>query len=107
MSKRFAGIALVLTLFAAQATAEEKSLAIGESGWEVFKPASRDATIFDLNYLTEDLLPDADPIGFRFKRFDELTISIAIDPLSRPSEFVGPVTDMNIGAMTLSFAFHF
>ena len=107
MSKRFAGIALMLTLIAAQATADEKTLAIGETGWEVFKPGSRDTTYFDLNYLTEDLLPDADPIGFRFKRFDELTISIAIDPLSRPKEFVGPVTDMNIGAMTLSFAFQF
>ena len=73
MSKRFAGIALMLTLFAAQATAEERTLAIGESGWEVFKPGGRDAAIFDLNYLTADLLPDADPIGFRFKRFDDLT----------------------------------
>ncbi|MDJ0711084.1 MAG: hypothetical protein QNJ14_11865 [Woeseiaceae bacterium] len=107
MSKRFAGIALLLTLCTAPATAEERTLAIGASGWEVFKPASRIATIFDLNYLSEDLLRDADPIGFRFKRFDDLTISIAIDPLSRPEELVGPVSDLNIGATTLSFAFHF
>ena len=107
MSKRIAGIALLLTLFATNANADDKSLAIGDSGWEVFKPASRPATIFDLNYLTEDLIADADPIGFRFKRFDELTISIEIDPLSRPSQMIGPVTDMGVGAAILSFAFHF
>ncbi len=107
MSKRVAGIALLLTLFATQANADDKSLPIGETGWEVFKPGSRDASIFDLSYLTKDLIPDADPIGFRFKRFDDLTISIEIDPLSRPEEFVGPVTDMNIGALTFSLAFHF
>ncbi len=107
MSKRIAGIALVLTLFAVNVNADEKTLAIGETGWEVFKPASREATIFDLNYLTEDLIPDADPIGFRFKRFDDITISIEIDPLSRPRDMIGPVTDMGVGAATLFFAFHF
>ena len=107
MSKRIAGIALVLTLFAVNANADDKTLAIGDTGWEVFKPASREATIFDLNYLTEDLIADADPIGFRFKRFDDLTISIAIDPLSRPKKMIGPVTDMGVGAAILSFAFNF
>ncbi|MDJ0749146.1 MAG: hypothetical protein QNJ11_06660 [Woeseiaceae bacterium] len=97
----------MLTLVAGMANADEKSLALGDTGWEVFKPGSRDATISDLNYLTEDLLPDADPIGFRFRRFEELTISIAIDPISRTSELVGPVTDMSIGATTLSFAIRF
>ena len=107
MSNRIAGIALVLTLFAVNANADDNTLAIGDAGWEVFKPAGREATIFDLSYLTEDLIPDADPIGFRFRRFDDITISIEIDPLSRPSEMVGPVTDMGIGAAFLSFAFHF
>ena len=107
MSKRGAGIALVLTLFAVNANADDNTLAIGNTGWEVFKPASREATIFDLNYLTEDLISDADPIGFRFRRFDDLTISIAIDPLSRPEKMIGPVTDMSVGAAILSFAFKF
>ena len=107
MSKRIAGIALLLTLFAINANADDRSLAIADSGWEIFKPASREATIFDLNYLTDDLIADADPIGFRFKRFDELTISIEIDPLSRPNKMIGPVTDMSVGAAILSFAFHF
>ena len=107
MSKRFAGIALVLTLFAVSANADENTLALGETGWEVFKPASREATIFDLNYLTGDLIPDADPIGFRFKRLDDITISIEIDPLSRPRDMIGPITDMSVGAATLFFAFHF
>ena len=107
MSKRIAGIALALTVFAATANADSKSLVLGDSDWEVFKPGGRDTTIFDLNYLAGDLLPDADPIGIRFNRFDALTISISIDPISRPSELVGPVTDMRIGATTLSFAFRF
>jgi len=107
MSQRIAGIALVLTLFAVNANADDNSLAIGDTGWEVFKPASREPTIFDLNYLTEDLIPDADPIGFRFRRFDDLTISIAIDPLSRPKKMIGPVTDMSVGAAILSFAINF
>ena len=107
MSQRIAGIASMLTLFAVTANADDKSLALGDSGWEVFKPDGRDATIFDLNYLTEDLLPDADPIGLRFSRFDELVISISIDPISNPNELIGPVTDMRIGATTLSFAFRF
>lgn len=107
MSKRIARTALVLTLFAVNANADESALAIGETGWEVFKPSSREATIFDLNYLTEDLIPDADPIGFRFKRFDDITISIEIDPLSRRSKMIGPVTDMGVGAAMLSFAFQF
>ena len=107
MSKRIAGIAMLLTLFAVNANAEEKTLELGDTGWEVFKPGGRDATFFDLNYLTEDLVPDADPIGFRFKRFDDITISFEIDPLSRPKKMIGPVTDMGIGAAILSFAFHF
>ena len=107
MSKRIAGIALVLTLFAVTANAEDKSLALGDTGWEVFKPGGRDAAVCDLSYLTEDLIPDADPIGLRFKRFDDVTISIEIDPLSRTGDMIGPVTDMSIGAAILSFAFHF
>ena len=107
MSKRIAGIALALTLFAVTANADDNTLVIGNTGWELFKPAGREAKIFDLNYLTVDLVADADPIGFRFKRLDEVTISIAIDPLSRPERMIGPVTDMGIGAATLSFAVHF
>ena len=107
MSKRIAGIALALALFAVNANADDNTLVIGNTGWELFKPAGREAKIFDLNYLTEDLIPDADPIGFRFKRFDDITISIEIDPLSRQSDMIGPVTDMGVGAAILSFAFNF
>ncbi len=105
MSQRWAGI--ILLLFAANVHADDKSLAIGTTGWEVFKPADRETSIFDLNWLTDDLLPDANRIGFRFRQFDDVTISIEVDPLSRPEKLFGPVTDMNVGATTLSFAFHF
>ncbi len=105
MSKRIAGIALLL--FAANVHADDKSMVIGATGWEVFKPVERERSIFDLNWLTHDLLPDASRIGFRFRQIDDVTISIEVDPLSRPETLFGPVTDMNVGATTLSLAFHF
>lgn len=118
MSKHFAGIALLLALFATGAYAEthghsnsidadERVVSLGDSGWELFRPARREQTLFDPNYLTRDLLSERAGLGLRFHSSTQLTVDFAVDPFTRERDLIGPNYDMGIGAATLALRFSF
>ena len=116
MSKRIAGIALLLSLFATSAVAESPADALhadarvvrlGDNGWELFRPADRDQTPFDLTYLTSDLWSDRAGLGLRFRSSPHLTFDLRIDPFTQPRDLIGPVYDFEIGATVLALRFSF
>ena len=118
MSQRFAGIALLVTLFAFSANAETLSHAdnldddvrvvlIGNSGWEFFRPQCREQTLFDLTYLTNHLRSERTGLGLRFHSSRRLTLDLESDPFTQPRDLIGPVYDFEIGATTLTLRFSF
>lgn len=115
MSKRFAGIALLLALFATSAHAEtsgdarhadadERVIPFGESGWELFRPKDREQTLFDL---TSDLWTERAGLGLRFHSSPLLIFDLQIDPFTQPHELIGRVYDFDIGATILTLRFRF
>lgn len=116
MSKRIAGIALLLSLFATSAVAESPADArhadarvvlLGDNGWELFRPEDRAQTLFDLTYLTSDLWSDRAGLGLRFRSSPHLTFDLRIDPFTQPRDLIGPVYDFDIGATVLALRFSF
>jgi len=118
MSKHYAGTALLLALFATNTQAEtlghasyidadERVVALGDSGWELFRPARREQTPFDLTYLTHDLVSRHAGIGLRFHSSRHLTIDLETDPFARDRSLVAPIYDVDIGATTLALRFSF
>lgn len=118
MSQRFAGIASLVTLFAVSANAETLSYAdslddevpvvlIGDSGWEFFRPACREQTLFDLTYLTSHLRSERAGLGLRFHSSQHLTLDLQIDPFTQTRNLIGPVYDIEIGATMLALRFSF
>jgi hypothetical protein len=118
MSKHLAGIALLLALFAASAHSEtpddsdrldveERVFSIGDSGWELFRPESREQTYFDLAYLTDDLRSPRSAFGLRFQPSSRFTIDFEVDPITRQRDLIGPVYDFRIGATMLALRFSF
>lgn len=116
MSKRIAGIALLLSLFATSAFAESPADALyadarvvrlGDNGWELFRPEDRAQTLFDLTYLTSDLWSDRAGLGLRFRSSPHLTFDLRIDPFTQPRDLIGPVYDFDIGATVLALRLSF
>ena len=118
MSKRYAGIALLLALFACNANAETSDyteaieaearvVALGDSGWEFFRPSCREMTPFDLTYLTNHLRSERAGFGLRFISSTHLTLDLEIDPFTQQRDLIGPVYDFGIGATTLALRFRF
>ena len=118
MSRGFAGTALVLALFTTSVNAETRGhthtihadgrvLPFGESGWELFRPQQREQTLFDLTYMTYDLLSERTGFGLRFRSSTHLTIDFETDPFTRNRDLVGPIYDFGIGATTLALRFSF
>lgn len=118
MSKRFAGTAMLLALFATGAHAEppgydaridadERVVVLGDSGWELFRPTRREQTLFDLTYLTRDLLAERPGLGLRFHSSAHLTIDLELDPFTRDRSLIGPIYDPGIGATSFALRFSF
>lgn len=116
MSKRTAGIALLLALFATGTHAEPPADALhadarvvrlGDSNWELFRPADRVQTPFDPTYLTSDLWSRRPGLGLRFRPGPQLTFDLRVDPFTQPGDIIGPVYDFDIGATVLALRFNF
>jgi hypothetical protein len=118
MSKRVAGIALLLGLVATGATAEtpgnasysyanDPVVAFGDSGWELFRPRHRPQEIYDLAYLTDDLRSRNPGYGLRFRSSPQLTFDLQFDFLARSEELYGPIYNLQSGATVFSVGFHF
>ena len=118
MSRRLAGTALLLALFATGASAEtpgvgkdldvdERVFPFGESDWELFRPERREQTLFDLSYLTHDRQSKRTGLGLRFHSSSRLTIALEVDPFTQDRNLIGPIYDFGIGATTLAMRFSF
>ena len=118
MSKRFAGTAVLFALFASNANAdtlndvytlddESRVVLIGDSGWELFRPLSREQTSFDLTYLTNHLRSERAGFGLRFHSSPHFTLDFEIDPFTQRQNLIGPVYDFDIGATTLALRISF
>ena len=116
MSKRTAGIALLLALFATGTHAETPADALyadarvvrlGDSGWELFRPEPRVLTPFDPTYLTSDLWSERAALGLRFRASLRLTFDLRADPFTQPRDIIGPLYDFDVGATVLALRVHF
>ncbi len=116
MSKRIAGIALLVSLFATSAVAESPADALhadarvvrlGNDSWELFRPEGRAQTLFDLTYLTSDLWSDRAGLGLRYRSSPHLTFDLRIDPFTQPRDLIGPIYDFDIGATVLALRVSF
>ncbi|RZV39051.1 MAG: hypothetical protein EX272_01125 [Chromatiales bacterium] len=116
MSKRTAGIALLLSLFTTGVFAETPADALhadarvvplGDNGWELFRPEDRAQTLFDLTYLTSDLWSDRAGLGLRFRASPQLSFDLRVDPFTQTSDLIGPVYGFDIGATVLALRVSF
>ena len=118
MSKRIAGIAVLLGLLATGAIAEtpehashtdvnDSVLSIGESGWQLFRAKYRAQEKFDLAYLTDDLRSKNTGYGLRFQSSSHVTFNLQIDLLAHAEDLYGPIYDMSSGATVFSIGFSF
>jgi hypothetical protein len=118
MSKRLAGTAILLALLTTGAYADtedydsdldfdERVVLLGDSGWQMFRPKTREQTPFDLTYLTHDLLAPRTGFGLRFQSSTRLTIDLELDPFTQSSRLIGPNYDFGIGATMLALRFSF
>lgn len=118
MSKHVAGIALLLALAAFNTNAEAPDRAdeidfeslvvtLGSSDWAFFRPSCREQTLFDLEYLTNDLRSQRAGLGLRFHSSSHLTLDLEIDPFTKQKNLIGPVYDFGIGATVLALRVSF
>ncbi len=109
MSKRML-IGVLLTLSAAAAadeTAIDRVLRLGDSHWELYRPAACKQRIYDLGYLTDGLRSVKPGLGLRFRPSHALTVDLRFDPITDRNDVVGPVYDSHLGAAMLTFAIDF
>lgn len=115
MSKRaLAGILLILSGAGASAEpwhnrfeAPDRTLTLGESQWELFRPESCEQEMFDLGYVMQGLRSEKPGFGLRFRSARTMTFDVRIDPITSRSDLIGPVYDPHIGAAVLTFAVNF
>jgi hypothetical protein len=84
-----------------------RAMQLGESHWELFRPAPCEQELFDIGYTMQGLRTDKPGFGLRFRSTRSLVIDFRIDPISDRNDFVGPIYDRHIGATTLTFAVNF
>ena len=84
-----------------------RTMPLGESHWELFRPQPCEQELFDLGYAMQGLRADKPGFGLRFHSTPAITINFRIDPITDRNDFVGPVYDRHIGAATLTLAVNF
>lgn len=118
MSKRVAGIALLLGLLASHASAEmpgneshpaADSLVISfdNSDWELFRPRHRVYEDVDLAYMTDILRLKSSGYGLRFRSSPHLSFDLQVDILGLTEDQFDPIYDVMSGAAIFSVGIHF
>lgn len=92
---------------AADDTAIDRILRLGDSHWELYRPQACEQKIFDLGYLTDGLRSARPGFGLRYRPGRALTVDLRFDPITDHRDFVGPVYDSHIGATMVTFAVDF
>ena len=118
MLKRSTWMASLLLLLGSTAAADShyrasdldsdtKVLSLGQTGWELFRPAHRELTMFDIEYLTHTLRSNHVGVGIRYHTSKQVAFDFTFDPLSHSEDVYGPIYDMNVGAAVVSIGFSF
>ena len=118
MSKRVAGITLLLGLFATGAGAEmpgsenrpvasELIISFDDSEWELFRPRHLVYEDIDLAYMTDILRLKSSGYGLRFRSSPHLTFDLQVDILGLTEDQFDPIYDVTSGAAIFSIGFHF
>ena len=84
-----------------------RTMQLGESHWELFRPQRCEQELYDLGYAMQGLRAEMPGFGLRLRSTHSITIDFRIDPISELSDFIGPVYDRHIGATTLTLAINF
>jgi len=118
MSKRIAGIALLLGLLATSAGAEMPGnenypaankllISFADSEWELFRSRHRIYQDVDLAYMTDTLRLKSSGYGLRFRSSPHLTFDLQVDVLGLTEDQFDPIYDVMSGAAIFSIGFHF
>jgi len=118
MSKRVAGIALLIVLFATGAGAEMPGsehhpdannlvISFDNSEWEIFRPWHRVYEDVDLAYKTDVLRLKSSGYGLRFHSSPHLTFDLQVDVFGLTEDQFDPIYDVTSGAAIFSIGFHF
>jgi hypothetical protein len=118
MSKRIAGIALLLGLLTTHAGAEMPGsedhavannlvLSFDDSEWELFRSRHRIYEDIDLAYMTDTLRLKSSGYGLRFRSSPHLTFDLQVDVLGLTEDQFDPIYDVMSGAAIFSIGFHF
>ena len=118
MSKRIAGIALLLGFLATSAGAEIPGnenysaannllISFADREWEIFRPRHRVYEDADLAYMTDTLRLKSSGYGLRFRSSPHLTFDLQVDVLGLTDDQFDPIYDVTSGAAIFSIGFHF
>jgi hypothetical protein len=115
MSKRILiGLMLALSAGAAAAGSGEPgttnlnpTMKIGDGSWLLYRPLPREIQVYDFDFMMARLRSNQTALGLRFSRSPHFSLDLTLAPLSNRVDFVGPVSDMDIGATRLVLSFGF
>ena len=115
MSRRLLiSLILVLTAGAAAAGSGEPgttnfnpTIEIGDGDWLLYRPPPRTVRIDDVDYMMDRLRSNHGGLGLRFSRSERFRLDLTLTPLATRGDYVGPVSDPEIGATRLVLSFSF
>jgi hypothetical protein len=115
MSKRIL-ISLILALSAGTAAAGSgepgttnfnRTIQLGAGDWMLYRPSPREVQIYDFDFMMARLRSNQTGLGLRFSRSLRFRLDLTMSPLVDRGDYVGPVSDMDLGAMRLVLSFGF
>lgn len=115
MSKRIL-MSLLLALSAGTAAAgsgepgttnSRPTIELGDGGWLLYRPRPNDAKIYDFDFMMARLRSDQTSLGLRFRLSSQFSLDLTLAPLTDRADYIGPVSDMHVGATRLVLSFGF
>lgn len=115
MSKRLL-ISLIFALSAGTAAAGSgepgttnfnPTIQLGDGGWLLYRPLPREVQIYDLDFMMGRLRSNQTGLALRFSRSDRFRLDLTLTPLTDRGDYVGPVSDPDIGVTRLVLSFGF
>ncbi|MEJ2274902.1 MAG: hypothetical protein P8Y01_10080 [Woeseiaceae bacterium] len=115
MSKRIL-ISLILALSAGTAAAGSgepgttkfnPTIKLGDGSWLLYRPLPREVRVYDFDFMMARLRSTQTSLGLRFTRSTHFRLDLTLAPLTDRRDYIGPITDMEIGATRLVLSFTF
>lgn len=115
MSKRIL-ISLILGLSAGTAAAGSgepgttkfnPTIQLGDGSWLLYRPLPREVQVYDFDFMMARLRSNQTSLGLRYSRSNFFRLDLTLAPLTDRGDYIGPVTDMEIGATRLVLSISF